>query len=191
MLPSWRTRASYIPVTCKGSTKSLIQALVNGTRSQGCSEQSSTSLPFSVWSFLHILPTPRILVALGKRQSHPYYSPVQGKKEKEERNIIAFAIYREQVKVYIHSQENPTEKRNSTCIHSGVAGRALAHGQSERRTGCWQAQQLLFKLKATQTHEHFAAQPMAHPKLTSRHSLLIQLKPPQQPPKTPTTGPWL
>lgn len=190
MLPAWHTRASHVPVTCKGSTKSLIQALVNGTHSQGCSEQSSTSLPFSVWSFLHILPTPRILVALGKRQSHPYYSPVQ-KKEKEERNVITYAIYREQVKVYIHSQENPTGKMKQH-LHPSRCGRESIGTWAEREGNTLlQAQQILFKLKATQTHKCFAAQPMAHPRLTSGHSLLIQLKPPQQPPKTPTVGPWL
>lgn len=65
----------------------------------------------------------------------------QGKKGKKKKGggggrdkSIAYALYREQVKVYIHSQENPKANRKQHSHPSALergqeAGRSQAHGR--------------------------------------------------------------
>lgn len=81
--------------------------------------------------------TLRITGGTGEGQSYSYrhpYSLVSGKeggrkKRKKERRekSIAYGLYREQVKVYIHSQENPNENRKE---HSHPSAQERARGRS-------------------------------------------------------------
>lgn len=143
----WHT---YVPLgTCDARRQrepwvSLIQALARWhTRSQGRGEQSCT-LP------LYQPPSasaahPRDTGGAGEGQAFSYHYPYSldsGKKKS-----TAYTLYREQVKVYIHSRENPSENRKQHAHPSarerargrqepGAQQEALAHVQGKTGTGC-------------------------------------------------------